>query len=276
MIRLCRIRTILYLLLLAGAVAWASFYGGVLPYMLLFSILFYPIISLLYMAAAFLMLEIYQELPEHRVLKMEEQPYRLTLQNAGFLRINDMQLEMEDRRSETSLLRDATGALRILSPGQADPADPAKKEKESRESSRPAAFVRLLPGERLDISGKTLCRYAGAYDIGLTGVIFRDAFGIFTMRRSAPAAFRVTVMPRVTDMAADAMDFENLRSSSRIRSRVKYEPIPSNTVRPYYPGDPRNRIHWKASASSGELLVRLPDELDTREIYLVMEAENTP
>ena len=258
MIRMNRPRTIAYLLLLAAAIVWASFQGGVLPYMCLFSVLCYPLITIIYMLLSFLILEIYQELPEHRVLKLEEQPYRLSFQNAGFLRINDMDLELEAERSETALSIEGFESDQVF----------------HGENGR--VRVRLLPGERLDITGTCVCRFAGAYDIGLTGVFFRDPFGIFEMRRNAPSAFRVTVMPRVTDLAAEAVDFENLRNSSRLKSRRQYEPIPSNIIRPYQAGDTLNRIHWKVSAAAGELLVRIPEELDTRELYLVMEADNAP
>ena len=226
-------------------VIWASFRGGPLPYLCLFSALLYLPVSALFAAYASYSLSLHQELPSLRVEKLVSHPYRLVLENGGFLRINGLRLIMEKERSATEGI-------------------PEEEE------------IRLLPGEKMELAGSTVCRYAGTYETGLTEMTISDAFGVLRIPLKMPTPLRVTVMPRVTGIADEVLDFENLRSSDALRSRRRKEPLPGNEVRDYQPGDPLRHIHWKNAARTGQLTVRVPDDLMTRQILLVMEAEQTP
>ncbi len=210
--------------------------------MCLFSMLFYLPISAVYILVSNHFFQVYQELPSRRVMKNEEQPYSLTIEDAGFFRINDAGLLTEEVLATTLL----------------------KAEK----------VVNLTPNERVVINGNVCCKYAGTYNVGLISACFQDPFGIFGAVFQVPAPYRVTVMPMITDMANKVLDFENLKNSSRIRSLVLKEPIPGNEFRPYREGDPIKSIHWKASAAAGELISRTPDTLELRKIALVLIAEN--
>ncbi len=245
-------RLFVFLIILIAAVIWASYMGGALPYMCLFSVLFYLPISAVYILISNHFFQVFQELPSRRVMKNEEQPYKLTIENAGPFRINDVQLQTEEELTTTSF----------------------KSEDESAAGNEKKPVINLTPGERVLIEGLINCKYAGNYDVGLLRAMFFDPFEIYGASFSIPEPYRVTVMPMITDIANSALDFENLKNSSRIKSLILREPTPGNDMRPYRPGDPIKQIHWKATASAGELITRTPEVLDLKRIALVLIAEN--
>ena len=248
-------RLFVFLIILIGATVWASYMGGALPYMCLFSVLFYLPVSAFYILINNHFFQVYQELPSRRVLKNEEQPYKLTIENAGVFRINDTRLQTEEELASTSFIDFSESENRV-------------------EMCKDKPVINLTPGERARIEGAINCKYAGTYDVGLLRAMFFDPFEIYGASFSIPSPYRVTVMPMITDVANSVLDFENLKNSSRIKSMVLREPTPGNDMRPYRVGDPIKQIHWKASASAGELISRTPELLDLRKISLVLIAEN--
>ena len=238
-------KPILFLCILIAVVVWASYTGGPFPYMCLFSLLFYCPFSFFYILISNYYLQNYQELPSRRIMKNEEQPYRLTLENGGFIRINDSSPILESDFSKLTF--------------------DAKNDDFSA--------INLAPSERHVITGTLTCRYAGTYDIGLKEVSYCDPFGIISIPMQIPEPFRVTVMPMITDIADNILNFENLKNSSRLKSYVLKEPIPGNELRPYIIGDSMKSIHWKASASCGELITRTPEVMDLKIVSLILIAE---
>ena len=168
-------RLFVFLIILTAAVVWASYMGGALPYMCLFSVLFYLPISAIYILMSNHFFQVYQELPSRRVMKGEDQPYSLTIENAGFFRINDSLLRMEDELTVTRLAGDEESA-----------------------ANEKMNMVNLTPGERALIDGQINCKYAGNYDVGLLRANFFDPFGIYGASFDIPSPYRVTVMPMIT------------------------------------------------------------------------------
>ncbi|WP_408072157.1 DUF58 domain-containing protein [Butyrivibrio sp. JL13D10] len=183
-------------------------------------------------------------------MKGEDQPYSLTIENAGFFRINDSLLRMEDELTMTRFAGDEEGV-----------------------ADEKMNMVNLTPGERVLIDGQVNCKYAGNYDVGLLRVSFFDPFGIYGASFDIPSPYRVTVMPMITDVANNVLDFENLKNGSRIKSLLLKEPTPGNEIRPYRVGDPIKQIHWKASAAAGEMMTRTPELLDLKKISLILISE---
>ncbi len=234
-----------YILLLAGSVVLASLQGGTIPYMCLFTVLLYLPVSLLWTAAGRGFLSVYQETANLRFMKEEEQPWKLILENDGPVRINDLRLGFDKARSAT-VTDDASKCSRIWSE---------------------------VPGERITIEGKVTALYAGSYSVGLTDITLSDPFGIFLMKFPVPSPLRVTVMPRITSVADSVLNFENLKNSTRMKSPWLKEPVPGNDIRFYRRGDPLRSIHWKASAAAGELMTRVPDNLEVHRIILILIAD---
>ena len=240
-----RKRLLIYLLILAGVVVFASLEGGLFPYFCLYAALFYLPFQIVLTGLYFLFFKCWQELPDHVVVKGEENPYRLVLENTGFLPINDL----------------------ILHPDQSCCTLHGVEEGET---------ISLKSGEKKEKSGTALCRYAGTYEIGVKEAELWDPFLIFSLRVTIPAVFRVTVRPRITDAAQSAVDFENQLAAARLTSTQQLEELPGNEMRPLLGGESLRQVNWKVSARMHKLLTCLPDKKDLREVQLILIARNKP
>jgi len=230
---------ILYLILLTAVIIWNSFYGGVLPYVVLYTMLFFPAAAGAYLAYVQQALHFYQELSAHKVTKGDLVSYRLILENTGILPIVSVKLIMEKERSQIQKL------------------DDEKK-------------LSLMPGERITFEGEMVCRYSGAYNIGVIAFLIEDCFHFFTSRYKAPSDFRAIVKPRLTEDAAGQIDFDDLRSQMEMKIPYFFENILSNDLREYHYGDSLKQIHWKNTARTNEVLVRKPEPKQIQGFHIVM------
>ena len=197
---------------------------------------------------------VYQELSSHRIMKNEEADYELIIENAGFIKINDCLLVFEDRLCDISKFELFSKNIRKTPYGL-------------------LPCIGLGPLEKEVHKGRLSCRYAGTYDIGLVGVVLTDPFGIYMVKCQGVLPFRANVLPKVSDMAGSLIDFENLKNSSKIKSTYLREEVLGNDMRPYVSGDPLKMINWKVSASAGELMSRIPENIDLNKVWMILVAD---
>ena len=237
--------SIAYALILTAGIIFASFYGGLLPFVILYGILLLVPVSFICIVLNYHFLSVYQELDAHRVIKGEQHELFLSFDNEGILPIHDMKLILHSDRCDF---------------------DGIRNEEQ----------ISIDPFKKFNLNTKTTCIYGGTYYIGLKELGFTDVFKIFTVRFKVPYSFKAIVSPGITDIANGYMDIENTVNSIGSKSDVKFEEIPGNDMRSYYPGDHLNSINWKVSARLSRLMVRIPDRQDTRRITLFLEASNVP
>ncbi|MCR4924331.1 MAG: DUF58 domain-containing protein [Lachnospiraceae bacterium] len=237
--------SIIYILSLIAGLVFASFYGGSLPFLILYGLIFILIISIIYVILSYRALSIYQELDSHRLIKGEKHNYLLTLENTGKLPIHNIELNFHLDRCEIEEIKEGCS-------------------------------LSLEAFERKTIESKAFCLYGGTYDIGLKSIGYRDILGIFTVTVNIAYTFRAVVSPRISQIADPFLDIENTVNSIGIKSSLRREEIPGNEMRKYIPGDPLSRVNWKVSARLEDLMVRMPDKLDISMITLILLAVNLP
>ncbi|MNO17700.1 hypothetical protein D3C76_73990 [compost metagenome] len=101
-----------------------------------------------------------------------------------------------------------------------------------------------------------------------------DSFGWFKRSRGTAAAEVMVIHP--APLAADPPEAEERGEQEGGGAwqpqLVMSSPAPGR-LRPYAPGDPLRRIHWKYSAKKGELLSRIPEEQGVMPRYLLLSAQ---
>lgn len=240
-----KIRLFLYLACVAASVVFASFYGGPAVYAWLYALVLLLPLSAVYIFLNYHALHIFQEIEVHRVVRGEDHRYEALIENAGFLPIHRMRLHLYTDRCRIYEIRD----------GQE---------------------ISLDIREKKALQSGISCLYAGSYDVGIEKVSFTDPFAIFTVSLPVPYTFRAVVSPPVTDLAASAMDLENLLSSTGRRSLTIPEEQYGSEMRPYRPGDPLHSVNWKVSARLSEPVVRIPDKREIRTVTLLALPANAP
>lgn len=111
----------------------------------------------------------------------------------------------------------------------------------------------------------------GRFEVGPLSVTAVDPFGLIRLRRSFTSTEAVLVVPRVE--ALDGIDEVALHATgdaatASLASRGDDDIIP----RDYRLGDDLRRIHWRATARTGDLMVRREERPWTRQASIVVDA----
>jgi len=113
----------------------------------------------------------------------------------------------------------------------------------------------------------------GLYDWGPVRVTATDPFGIFRRVREFGGTQQILVYPPVVDLPHFQAPPANLPGEGRFRRRTHYITPNASGVREYAPGDAFNRIHWRTTARTGELMVKTFELDPASDIWIVLDME---
>ena len=137
--------------------------------------------------------------------------------------------------------------------------------------------LRSLPGDPIDVDVPATTRLTGAADnrhVATDVVVEIVATGVAGLigvlhRRTVPLLRPLFIGPRPVPAADLVPDL--------IRTWGEGEPRPAPSgdlvrgVRPYVPGDPQRRVHWRATARVGDLVVKEVEDIDAPRILLALD-----
>lgn len=113
----------------------------------------------------------------------------------------------------------------------------------------------------------------GLYDWGPVRITASDPFGIFRRVREIGGQAQILVYPPVFDLPHFAAPPANLPGEGRFRRRTHYVTPNASGVRQYAPGDAFNRIHWRSTARTGELMVKTFELDPASDIFVILDLE---
>lgn len=99
----------------------------------------------------------------------------------------------------------------------------------------------------------------GVYRLGPASITTGDPFGWAERTLEVPPSELLVVYPRVLPLEQVGLPARRPFGDLASRDRLFADPLRFAGVREYRPGDPLNQVHWKATAASGRLQVRLLD-----------------
>lgn len=238
-----RLSQVVYMLFFLATVIYVSNRGGAFSYALFYAALGYPVLAFLYLLYNRMTFRIYQELPVRELKKNMEEPYQLTVENAGIF--PTAVFTMYSYQGCATFGEDMTGQA-----------------------------MSLLPKEKREFDTTLSCRYAGSYVAGIRKITFRDCFGLLSLSLRIPIPLQLQVLPMVnrekSEKARELLTLTMGASGGRMKEKENNLGV---DMAQYRPGDPVKRIHWKNYARSGELFVRLPEEKDLQLISVALLAE---
>lgn len=120
---------------------------------------------------------------------------------------------------------------------------------------------------------ETPLRRRGLYDWGPLRVTAGDPFGFFRRTREFGGVSQILVYPPVVDLPHFQAPPANLPGEGRFRRRTHYVTPNASGVREYAPGDAFNRIHWRSTARTGELMVKTFELDPASDIWIVLDLE---
>jgi uncharacterized protein (DUF58 family) len=123
--------------------------------------------------------------------------------------------------------------------------------------SRPRFILRRIePNGNRRVAYRIRSEHRGRFEIGPLTLRSADPLGLFELSRSFTAQHTLTVVPRVQPLSAGTL---GALWSGRGEGRAAYAAAAGEEdigVREYRHGDDLRRIHWRATAHHGELMVR--------------------
>jgi uncharacterized protein (DUF58 family) len=137
-----------------------------------------------------------------------------------------------------------------------------------------SGFVTYLPAnDRRRWVARTECTMRGKYTLGPATLISGDPFGIFRLESQVEGTSEVLVYPQTTPLPGFTLPSAELPGGQDVKSRAYHVTPNVATIREYQPGDSFNRIHWRSTARSGQLMVK-EFELDpTAEVYIALDMQ---
>ncbi|HKM35857.1 MAG TPA: DUF58 domain-containing protein [Lachnospiraceae bacterium] len=231
-----KISRIVYLVFLIGIFIYAAFWGGRISYAILYLLLVIPIFSLFYILFVNIRMRFLQNAGTRKIVKLQTAPYEFKLQNEslwGFAKIKVF------FNTDTATLF------------------PLESEKE----------YSLPPNSKFREEAELICRYCGTYSVGIDSFAITDYFGLFTIRFPLFSKLSVTVLPRIIPWTyGDLLNPDE--DEKRQGNQALFQEEMDAELRPYMPGDPLKKIHWKASAKQQKLMVHKYINIQRQEILI--------
>ena len=114
----------------------------------------------------------------------------------------------------------------------------------------------LMPGRSVTLRYRITCPRRGYHRIGPLLMESGDLFGLQKRFRTGEQQDYVSVLPTVAYIDTFNVATRRPQGPVRVTNRIYEDPSRIAGLREYRPGDPLNRIHWKASARTGELYTK--------------------
>ncbi|TQL47581.1 uncharacterized protein (DUF58 family) [Homoserinimonas aerilata] len=143
-------------------------------------------------------------------------------------------------------------------------------------SSEPGEFGPLRPRSARSLSVARLAHVwepprRGEFVLGPLVVRVTDPFGLAWALVTVGDAHGVTAVPEVVPLPDTGLAFADADGSAR---RISHRAVGGEhdlTTRDYRAGDPLRRVHWRASAHHGELMVRQEEQRSNAEATIVID-----
>lgn len=200
---------------------------------------FLPVVSLIVISRSGFTLGSTRSLSTRHICVGDRADVTLTIENLG------------QRRTGTLLLADAV---------------PMSMGRSTRRVAPP-----LAPGEQRRIMTTLHPQRRGQFTIGPLSVIAIDPLGLVRWRRSFRSVDPVLVTPKVIPLAAGSPHAEHLGRGDATLAALAARGDDDVVPREYRIGDDLRRVHWRASARTGQMMVRREEQPWTRQAVLLVD-----
>ena len=114
------------------------------------------------------------------------------------------------------------------------------------------------------------CAARGYYQFGPARLHSGDIFGFFARETAAPAVDHLLVYPRIVPLEELGLPSKQPMGARRAPRWMLEDPVRLAGVREYTPGDSLRRIHWKATARTNRLQVKLLEPSTSLDLLLFL------
>jgi uncharacterized protein (DUF58 family) len=138
---------------------------------------------------------------------------------------------------------------------------------------RPRFVVpRMRRGDRQEVHYSVRSHVRGRHRLGPLGVRLRDPFGLSTRVAAISGSSDVLVLPRIVPLGSGRPPGSGVGAEGEIPHMVALHGEDDVSIREYRDGDDLRRIHWPATAKTGEIMVRQEDRPARRRAVVVLDS----
>lgn len=130
---------------------------------------------------------------------------------------------------------------------------------------------RMAPGERRQVQYAVRSHLRGRHPLGPLTVLLRDPFGVTNRRAEVGTTGEIVVLPRIEPLTGGRPPGNGVGAEGEIPHMVALHGEDDQSIREYRDGDDLRRIHWPATARTGDLMVRQEDRPARRRAILLLD-----
>lgn len=217
----------IYIGALAASVIMARFRPGFVSTMIFYMMVCLPIAELLMIAITYFSFKVSHAINKRTVVKGEKLAYELAMVNPTLLLFAPLQVYY-------------TGSELLF-------------EKSNLHENN---TLLMYPYSREQFKKEIQCDYRGSYYVGVERVEIQGFFRFFYFDYTGMETLKILVHPNIHELKAVNFHHALSESTESIVSFDKFDKSVFSELRTYQPGDPLNKIHWKLSARSNELITK--------------------
>ena len=120
---------------------------------------------------------------------------------------------------------------------------------------------------------KGTCNRRGLYQLGDTGILTGDPFGIYSVTVTDPAKTMLMVMPPVVPLPPLEIIPGGYSGEGRPLPDAPERTVDASSVREYAPGDSLRLVHWKTTARREKPFVRLFDGTPASDWWILLDLQ---
>ncbi|EWT03206.1 membrane protein [Intrasporangium oryzae NRRL B-24470] len=141
---------------------------------------------------------------------------------------------------------------------------------------RPRFVVgRIPPGRVRTIDYAVRSHLRGRHHLGPLGVQVQDPFGLANRNAVLEGTAELVVLPAVVPLASHRQPSSGMGSEGEQAHLIALHGEDDVTIREYRDGDDLRRIHWPATARTGDLMVRQEDRPAQRRAIVMLDPRVT-
>ncbi|HET6666725.1 MAG TPA: DUF58 domain-containing protein [Intrasporangium sp.] len=137
---------------------------------------------------------------------------------------------------------------------------------------RPRFIVGRIPPARVRIIDYTVRSHLrGRHHLGPLAVQVQDPFGLATRNAVLEGSADLVILPQVHPLSASRQPSSGVGSEGELAHLIALHGEDDVTIREYRDGDDLRRIHWPATARTGNLMVRQEDRPAQRRAVVLLD-----
>lgn len=129
----------------------------------------------------------------------------------------------------------------------------------------------MAPGERREVQYEVRSHLRGRHTLGPLTVQLRDPFGLTSRFARVGASSEILVLPRISPLNGRRPPGDGVGMEGETPHMLALHGEDDQSIREYRDGDDLRRIHWPATARTGELMVRQEDRPARRRAVILLD-----